>query len=72
MLGRYIDNLAMQQKRLQNATLIATAMAFFQRYYLNQTLFQLHPEKIEHLQNACLYLATKVNEVNFCSEAFCE
>ena len=38
-LARYVDNLAMYRKLLPDANLLATAMAFFQRFYLHQTLF---------------------------------
>ena len=31
----------------------------------------MHPDKIERILNACLFLATKVIEVNFNTEAFC-
>ncbi len=35
IIGRHIDNLAMHYSRLHDANLIATAMAFFQRFYLH-------------------------------------
>ena len=47
ILSKYIDNLARASARLNNPNLIATAMAYFQRYYLNHTLFETHPDKIE-------------------------
>ena len=71
VLGTFIDRLAIKSMNFDE-NLLATAMAYFQRYYLNQTLFQQHPEKIAKVQNACLFLATKVNEVNFTSDKFCE
>ena len=58
--------------RLQNANLIATAMAYFQRYYLHKTLFQTDPDKIEQIRNACLFLSTKANEVTLPEHAFCQ
>ena len=67
VLGRHINHLAgyhkFYHKQLPDANQIATAMAYFQRYYLHQTLFQAHPAKIEHIQNASLYLAMKVSEI---------
>ena len=47
-------------------------MAYFQRYYLHQTLFQAHPAKIEHIQNASLFLAMKVSEILQHSDQFCQ
>lgn len=71
-LARYIDNLASYQQKLPDANLLATAMAFFQRFYLHYTMFQVHPEKIVHIQNACLFLATKVHEIGFGTDEFCK
>ena len=70
-LSRFIDNLAKYWRRLPDPNLIATAMTFFQRFYLHQTLFQMHPDKIVNIQNACLFLATKVHEISFSADDFC-
>ena len=47
ILESHIDRMAVTMPKLQNANLIATAMAYFQRYYLHKTLFQTDPDKIE-------------------------
>jgi len=35
-------------------------------------MFQAHPSKIVNIQNACLFLATKVNEITFSADDFCQ
>ena len=51
--------------------LVATALAYFQRFFLHRTMFDMHPSKLDNVHNACLFLAQKVLEVNYSNDQFC-
>jgi len=62
-----------QVPRFRNANFICTAMAYFQRFYLSQSIF-IHDPQI--MLYACLFLAHKVEGLedrhNNIEDAFCK
>lgn len=66
------DSLFKSMQKLHNVHLIASGLAFFQRFFLHQTLFTMPVDHIQHVLDACLFLSTKVSEIeNFNNESFC-
>ena len=75
----YIDELRSQyrnllqwsedERRFQNAHVVAVAMTYFQRFFLKRSVFEYEAPKIAF---ACLFLAAKVQEMSLTHETFCK
>ena len=49
--------------------IVATALAYFQRFYLNHQMFEYDPHL---LIEACLFLSIKIHEINLLHQEFCK